>query len=387
MSKLVVGCLLVMMPVSVLSADLVLGGYFEPQFTGTYLDNRFRQLNSNKLRIDLSCELTDNITFTGNFNYLNYNGQREWNLLDYLPANLVATVPDSFAWLYSYTCKDEGELDNAYVRFYGGRVTLTAGRQQISVGSGYAFNPTDIFNRKDLLDPTYEQPAVNGLRVDIGLMREYIISVFYSPEATWRQSGKMLRLQGGVSHFDLALLAGQRSERHTDYVTFDVCEQERVMLGIDLNGELFGIGCWSENAYNFVDISTDYRENLVGVDYTFSSGWYLMAEYYHNSQGKKNSDAYTLNDWMKYFTTESKTISRDQLYTHTFYPLTDLVTIGASGVFSISDQSLLLIPTCEYSIGDDVTLTLFGNIYTGREGTMYSRDLGSGGIVRLRVYF
>jgi len=56
-------------------------------------------------------------------------------------------------------------------------------------------------------------------------------------------------------------------------------------------------------------------------------------------------------------------------------------------MYSISDGSLLLIPTLEYSVGNDVTLTYFGNVFTGRAGTMNSNDMGLGGVLRLRAYF
>ncbi len=113
----------------------------------------------------------------------------------------------------------------------------------------------------------------------------------------------------------------------------------------------------------------------------------MMAEYYHNEQGGKDYNQYSFNDWMRFLTTETKTLARDQAYSYTYYPVTDLINVGGSVVYSISDNSLLLIPTCEYSVGNDVTLTFFGNIYTGKQGTMYSEDMGNGGIIRLRAYF
>jgi len=385
--KLSVALLIALLPVSAAYGDVLINGYFEPQFAGTILDDEFLQLNSNKLRIDLSSDLSDNITFTGNFNYINYNGHTHWNLLDFVPDKLAAFVEEESIQAYVLGYEDEDELDNAYLRLYSKVFTLTVGRQQISVGSGYAWNPTDLFNTKDILDPTYEQPGVNSLRLDIGLSTDHTMVMFYSPEDTWDKSGKLFRFLGRISHFDYALSAGQRQQIFTDFTNFHEQEERQDMLGVDLTGEILGIGCWSENAYRFMENSDDYWANVIGMDYTFSSGWYMMAEYYHNEQGGKDYNQYSFNDWMRFLTTETKTLARDQAYSYTYYPVTDLINVGGSVVYSISDNSLLLIPTCEYSVGNDVTLTFFGNIYTGKQGTMYSEDMGNGGIIRLRAYF
>ncbi len=367
--------------------EVELSGYFEPQYSASYLSGTLLQLNSNKLRLDLSSDLSEGITFTGNINYLNYNGRTVWNFLDFVPKRLRVTARPSL-WRFSeFGYEDQIKLDNAYLRMYYKALTATIGRQQISVGSGYAWNPTDIFNTKDILDPTYEQSGVNGLRVDIGLSTDYTASVFYSPEDSWSQSGKLVRFLGRISHFDFALSAGRKQQERTDYSTLIQSSERRDMVGFDLNGETLGIGCWTENARNFMQESSDYWENLAGGDYTFSSGWYVMAEYYHNGRGKKDYDCYTIYDWMRYFTLETKTLARDQAYLYSIYPVTDLINAGASIVYAISDNSMLLIPTAEYSITNDLTLTLFGIIYVGSEGKMNSKLLGNGGMIRLRAYF
>ncbi|KPJ60821.1 MAG: hypothetical protein AMJ46_05005 [Latescibacteria bacterium DG_63] len=362
-------------------------GYFEPQFTITVLDDEVLELNSNKVRVDLNSEISDGVTFTGNLNFIDYNGLTTWDLLDFLPDNLVARLPEHSLPQYSLNYQDEWKLDNAYLRLRSGVLMVTIGRQQMSVGSGYGWNPTDLFNAKDIMDPTYEQPGVNGVRVDIGLSDHHTLVTFYSPEGKWTESGKLIRLLGRLSHFDYALSAGQRRETRTDFTTFQANEPRQDVLGFDLNGELMGVGCWSENVFGYIEGDGHYWESITGADYTFSSGWYVMAEYYYNDAGKKQHDDYSLDDWMRYLTAETRTLGRSQFYSYTVYPLTDLLTVGGSFVYCTSDNSLLVIPTCAYSISGNVTLTFFGSIYSGREGAMYSRDMGKGGIVRLRAHF
>jgi len=95
---------------------------------GAVIKGEFIPLVTNKLRVDLKSSLTDNITFS-----------------------------------------DRTFLDNAYLKLSLKAFDLTVGKQQISLGTGYVWNPTDVFNIKDPLDPTYEQPGHNALRVDVAL--------------------------------------------------------------------------------------------------------------------------------------------------------------------------------------------------------------------------
>ncbi len=368
--------LLLLLSASAFAADLEVGGYFEPQFSGVALDSEFQQLNTSKLRVDLADDIADNIAFTGNFNFLNYQGQTEWCLVDYLPQALAVAIPDSLRPEYQLEYEDDVKLDNAYLRMYAGSATITVGRQQISFGSGYAWNPTDHFNTKSILDPTYEQPGVDGLRLDLTPASGLDLTMLYSPESDWKKSGKLVRVTARLGRFDLAASLGQVTE------TGAACRRD--MLGVDVVGQALGLGCWSENALTELD-GDQYWANIVGVDYTFESGWYVMTEYYRNEEGATGS--YSLGDWIGYLTGEAKTLSRDQVYAYTLYPLTDLVNIGGSVIVSANDGGALIVPTWDYSISDETTLSFFGSIYTGDAGDMYSRDLGSGGMIRLRAYF
>jgi hypothetical protein len=65
---------------------------------------------------------------------------------------------------------DEMYLDNIYLRTSFQLFDFTIGKQPISLGTGYAWNPLDIFNRKDLIDPTYEQAGINALRMEIPVL-------------------------------------------------------------------------------------------------------------------------------------------------------------------------------------------------------------------------
>ena len=150
---------------------------------------------------------------------------------------------------------------------------------------------------------------------------------------------------------------------------------------------MFGLGVWGEVAYNDMEITKNFYESVIGFDYTFRSGTYLMSEYYRNTQCKTNYKQYDLNDWMQLIIAEKKAISRDQIYVSINHPITDLINLSCSVITSINDGSFAAIPTLNYSLFENVELFTYLNFYFGKEGKSFAQNLGNGGIARIRVYF
>jgi len=396
MKKWILVILILFLSSSILPSQdkLEIFGYFESQIMGAEARGDFYNLFSNKLRVDLRSELTENITFAANFDYLTYHGKTEWNILDFLPSDVISEIPPDMESFYVFAFSDEDFLDNAYIKFAFKYFDLTVGKQQISLGTGYVWNPTDVFNIKDLLDPTYEQPGHNAVRLDVSLGSAYTLTALFSPDETWDYSGKLIQLKGRVSHFDYAFIAIERVWRFHDYTQFDFenmnfleMPEIRQLLGFSTAGELLGLGVWAEYAYNKMELTENFYELVVGADYTFDFQTYAMVEYYRNTLGKTNYEDYILNDWMRLVTMEQKAICQDQVYVFFQHPATDLMNIGLSSVYCISDNSFALVPTLSYSLSDNVEVFAYLNFNFGQEGTAYAKNMGNGGLIRARVYF
>jgi hypothetical protein len=388
MRKFLCAGLLSLLLVTQLGAQEVdIFGYFEPQFTGICLDKNYYHLQSNKLRVDLKSNLGENVEFGANFNWILYYGKRDWNFLDYVPQKVSSSIPLEMREDYQFTYEDRNFLDNAYLRLSFDSFDLMVGKQQISFGTGYAFNPTDVFNFKDLMDPTYEQPGHNALRIDYPLSNSFTLLALYSPESNWKESGKLLRLRGRWGHFDFSVIGTETQMTITDYYTFSTAQRRRRLVGGDFVGELLGLGIWAEGAYNFVKESKDFWELVVGSDYTFDSQVYLMLEFYHHSLAKSDYHLYDLNDWLRFFYQEQRSLTQNQVYCFVQYPATDLLKIGGSAVVSLSDGSIAFAPIALYSIYENVELTLIGNVNVGKEGKAYGKNQGHSFLLRIRVYF
>jgi len=395
-------------------------GYFEPQLMTAKIGSDFYQLSSNKLRVDLQLKGSDNFSFGANFDYITYQGKTRWDILEFLPKSVIKEAPAGNPYILPY--ENRNFLDNAFVKLSFKYADFTMGKQQLSMGTGYAWNPTDVFNKKEIIDPTYEQPGHDAFRMDLPIKGGFGITAVYAPAEDWRYTDLLVKLKGRLSHFDFSLLGIQKHRAYTDArivdpagMDFYQMNTKRHIIGADFAGELLGLGVWGEYAYNKVkiddsekkaysaafdtllagssypyqpmDIKEDYYELVLGLDYTFDSQTYIMCEYYSNSSAKSDYKNYNFNDWMRFISAETKSITRDQIYLYARHPVTDLIDISTSYVISLSDNSSAVIPTITYNVFENVDLSLFGNYYFGREGTAYAGNLGNGGIFRARVYF
>ena len=374
--------------------SIELFGYFESQAMGADIKNEFLLLYSNKLRVDLKSSLSEKVTFAANFDYITFHGKTEWNILDFLPSDVIAEAPAGVESFFVLPFSDRHFLDNAYIKLSFKYFDLTVGKQQISLGTGYVWNPTDVFNIKELFDPAYEQPGHNALRLDVPLGSMYTLTTLFSPEDTWKNSAKLIQIKGRISHFDYSLTGIEKVWRFHDYTQFDFANMnflelpgKRKLLGASTAGELLGLGVWAEYAYNWMENFEDFYELVVGTDYTFNFQTYMMIEYYRNTLGKTDYEQYNLNDWMRMIALEQKAISRDQIYVFIQHPVADLLSVGISTICSISDNSFALVPTLNYSLSDNVEVFAYLNINFGKEGKVFAKNMGNGGVIRARVYF
>jgi len=369
-------------------------GYFEPQYLGAVIQGDYIQLQSNKLRIDLEASAFDRVSFGANFDFITYHGKTHWNILDYLPENVTSVIPPEYHDFYVLPFENQIFLDNAYLKFALKYADITVGRQQISLGTGYVWNPTDLFNTKDVLDPTYEQPGHNAIRLEIPIGSRYGFTALYAVDDEWKNSDKLLQFKGGVSRFDFSVIAVEKIWTFHDYTQFVpatsfylALPEKRHMLGASIAGELFGLGIWGEYAYNRMENTKDFYEMIAGIDYTFDFQTYFLIEYYRNTLGKVDHNDYTFNDWMQFMAAEQKSICRDQIYGIVQHPVTDLIYLGLSGIYCISDNSFALVPMLNSSVTNNVELLLYLNFYLGKDETFYASNLGNGGMIRARIYF
>ncbi|KAA3609285.1 MAG: hypothetical protein DWQ05_22595 [Calditrichaeota bacterium] len=375
--------------------ELELSGYFENQFFPQKVGDQLVLQDYNKLRLDISAEVAENITFNANYVYRTFHGATTINPFDFLPAKFtagLAALPLASFDEFNLQFTDENYLDNAFVTLYSDLVNLRIGKQQLPWGTGYSWNPTDIFNAKNTLDPTYEKVGINAFKMEYPFGDEGMLTAIVSPESEWGNSTKALKIKQHFLGFDFSASAVEKEQQtFIDVNTFgilffDMFNEKRQLFGGDFSGELFGLGVWAEGAYNKMKISENYGQYLFGMDYTFESGLYFTSEYYRNELGKSNKNQYTFADWMRLFGADGENLGQDYLFAGQRYPISELWNWSNYALINLTDKSAIFFPWFDYSFNDNSEIMFVGYVPVGEKDSEFG-EFGYGGIARVRVYF
>lgn len=368
--------------------SLTFSGYFEPQWFFLWT-NEPEQMISSKLRLNGEKKLTPSIYFYANVNFITYHGKIHWDWTSFIPPSVISAIAPENLQYWQFYYQDQILLDNAYLQLFPGKWRITIGKQQLTFGSGYVWNPTDIFNRKDLNDPTYEQPGQNALRLDYNHGTNSRITLVFQPHEKFEHTTVFVRGKTTWKHFDIAVvgaLTPWEKNIGTPAGWEKILTGSR-LVGLDLNGEVKGIGIYTEGAFRFRDNDRDYMEWLAGLDYTFDNGMMIMIEYYRNTLLPSSSSRLSPDDWFSYLSGEYKTLLRDQIFTMLVISPFPSSVLSLSQIFDFHGRSMAFFPSLEYTIHDDLILTLIGQWLTGTGTDVFHQRFGKGGILRLRFYF
>ena len=364
-------------------------GYYEGEFDQLKFANQTYNYGYNKLRLDFEAHPDDAVTIGANINIQKYYDNISWNLLDFLPNELWQPIFGLEAE-FPIALLDTLYLDNVYLKAGFEHFDLTVGKQQISLGTGYAWNPIDIFNTKQLLDPTYEQTGINAIRAEIPLKGRTNLDLILSPGKDWKESAKMLQLKTGLGRFDIYGTIGQytweRMVFDPQQFLLSVQKDERNLFGGAVVGELAGAGIWIEGAWNQLKNQDDFTEVVIGTDYTFENGLYIIMEYLHNENGVSNGGNLDINNYLQYFMGETHSLMQDYMFGFINYPLNDFIQIGLLGFGNLNDRSAALNPQLLWNLFQDVDLTIMYSQFIGDDNTEFGvQDWGWR--IRLRGYF
>jgi len=357
-----------------------LTGYWEHQFSVGYRRDRWTQLDYDRFRADVTARAGRSTSAAAAVVWQLYRGNTRVFLSDALPDYLP--VPDSaFVEL-----ENRHYLNHAYFTIRPHPFEITAGKQYLTWGAAWAFNPTELFRPKDVFEPTYEREGVGALSVRLPLGPLSNVVVAYAPEGGFETSAKVLRARHHLSGFDISALVAEIHERPAPAgidLPQPILEQRHTMGG-DITGELFGLGVWAEATWSERGDET-WVEATLGGNYTLSNGTLLLIEGYYNGRGVW-SEPYPITLWLARIYGDGRTLGKATVYGLASKPIGDLWTVAASAIANPGDGSAALIPAISYAFAENVDLLLNLVLSIGPDGTEYGSG-SQGGFVRGRVYF
>jgi len=374
------------MPLSISAIEI--SGYYENTLIPEYSDRTDDHLlDASKLRLDFNTGGGDNeLEFTGNVNFIAYHTDVTFDLTPYLPESIADTLEVRKMDATTTIDKSRIFLDNAYLTWRIRKLRLRAGRQQLSWGPAYSLNPTDLFHRKDMLDPTYEKEGVTALRLDYNWGVGGRLTGIMVPGEKFDEAGYAIRLGTHITAtgYDVALTAHQVTDSTSlDPDTYLPLHQRRRALGLDFSGTLFGLGVWIEGNYNAMKVEKDFLRVVAGFDYTLKNGLYMMFEGLYDERAREKTP-YPALDWLEYIYF-GEPVARYRFMAGLKKDLSDLMD-GSLYIFGGTDGSFMINPRVDASVSQNADLTLFGvGSFGDKDGQFVPGTYGL--TVRATVYF
>jgi hypothetical protein len=364
-------------------------------------------MDYNKVRLDLAATPIPGFSANADVVIRTYHGTSKYVLKDMLPPKFDAEL-DALALvdpsMVIYRLENEVYLDNAYLTANFWRLRLRVGKQQLRFGSGYMWNPTDPFNKIDMLDPSYEKVGVTAARLELFLPHEGLIELFAVPRSMLddfhlEDTGLAFRGRIAFDRWVIAVVyAYYRDIAGYDVNTIEPVEGRRHLIGLEVTGEIGGVGLWAEAAYNMMaredwdrlfDVGRGHWfEVLGGINYTFRCGVMVMGEYLYNSRGRNNSATYSLLDWFSWLDQTVKYMGQHYVTATIQVPVSRIhTTFSVTGIVNASDHSFVINPWISYEWNQYLSVSLYGAFTGGDSRTDEFSANGHAGYVRFRFSF
>ncbi len=246
-------------------------------------------------------------------------------------------------------------LDRLNLKFSLPWADVTIGRQAVTFGKAYFWNPLDVFLAFDprTFDRDYK-PGVDALRIDVpvGEVSGFtLVGVAGRSDAgqdfgaSWRGSALIGRGYTNLWDWDVAVQGGK---------VFGAYQ-----LGAALSGELGSFDVRAEGAYFWAmeaDAIPDHFDGVLGLGYRFDFDLLVEAEYFYNGAGDTDNWDTSLQRL-----SSGRTLHMGNHLSGLMldYEILPILHGTLAWIFSISDLSSLLQPGLSLSISDEADF-LFG---------------------------
>ena len=366
-------------------------GYAKYLFSSTKYPNINDRLYDHLLHLRLNTKYyaTQNLTAAMELRFRTFYGESAYKIPNY--RQLIQTERDFveldfFLWDTKYSI-GYLEVDRLYLDFVKNDLEVTVGRQRISWGTCWVWNPTDLFNPLNVLDFDYEErPATDAIRVQYYTGPVTKIEVSYKPaNDPYNQ-----------------ILAGLFSLNKWDY-DFNFIggmKYKRWLAGFSWAGDILGAGFRGELLVSQKPDSAEtvvYRTPLQTIslddktmtsfalsgDYTFPNTFYIHTELLYNNIGVTKN---TLLYQPAAGSLGLLTAARWSIYQEFSYDITPLLRGSIFGIYNPNDYSYVIVPSLSYSVITNLDLYLISFFFEGNPLTEYG-DYGTTYYVRLKYSF
>ena len=211
---------------------------------------------------------------------------------------------------------------------------LTLGKQRVPLGVGRIWNPIDIFNPINVESiEVAERPGTECGRLEWGM------ADLANLDVTLAREKAEIRFKAYLDGADVALV-GLRDQDH-----------DLDIIGWELEGELFssGVELRSEGGRFYDRIRHESCfEAIIGAEYGFANSLNILLEYKYNDENKIDHAGSMIS-----------------------YQAGMLWKFAVLGLVNLDDDSYFLAPSVEYSLADEMIVSVGCFLYNGYDTSEY----------------
>jgi hypothetical protein len=264
-------------------------------------------------------------------------------------------------WVNKNALLFNSTIDRASAEYTSGKWDITLGRQRVNWGISTIWTPNDIFNTFNYFDFDYEErPGSDAARFQYAFTPSSSLDIAVSPGKTANQN------TGAVMyHFN---------KWDYDFQVFSGIYQQNFTAGAGWAGNIKNAGFKGEISYfapNRGIADSASVEASLSVDYAFKNGIYVLVSGLYNRLGK---DSLVNITQLTTSALSAKNIFpfRYTLFSEVSYAFTPILKASLGGMYSLSGNSLIILPTITCSIADNWALDLIGqSFYSQQKGSYH----------------
>jgi hypothetical protein len=353
---------------------------FAPVGTGNYYDG------SANLRLINETFLTDSVFFEVDYELIWAGGDivRKQNELKEIFPNLSGDVfflgapldDDRRLMDLTHTIKEEDSwfllqrLDRLYLALNRQWGSVRVGRQAVTWGNGFVFNPMDLFNPfpPTAIDRDYKV-GDDMINAQFSLSQLGDVQLLYvarrNPDTDEVESDQAS--VAGKLHFALAT---------TEFDLMGSKHFEDNVVGVDSTGYLGDTAWRLDGTWTFLDDGDDYLSMVANMDYSwvwFEKNFYGFVEYYFNGLGKDDYPDALLDPDItdRLARGELFVLGRNYLSSHIQIELHPLFQVFCTAINNVEDPSGILQPYATWDITQNLQLTGGLSLSYGAKGTEF----------------
>lgn len=257
-----------------------------------------------------------------------------------------------------------------YLTYRSDVFDLRFGRQQVPWGVTYFGTPTDLFNPFDpLAIEKEERVGTDALDLKAYWDGPQYAELVYAPQRKHRQdtiAGK-LHLAVGSQEFSFILAESKENE----------------VFGADYFRNIGESVLRMELTRTDAQDEQDFWKFSANMDYTFPGTFYILGEYHHNGQGRRDKNTY---ERLRRLLGEVDFLAQDFFGLKLGYDVNPLIRLENHFIWTLTDHSISMNPELRWSANKNSEFLLGGLLFLGKQDTEYGQEHHVG-YLRWKLFF